>query len=236
MQAMPEKVPKKANVKYLVRLAFLIALLVVLSFTPIGYLKIGPIAISFLCIPIILGAVLLGPLASTILGLVFGISSFIIAFSDPIGTALLAVNSFAVALSLIVPRVLMGLFTGLIFKAFYSIKKTRAASHIIASAAASLLNTVLYTAFIWLLFSDYFQSIGFASLWLFISTVIGFNGFVELLACGVIGLIVGRIALSVERRAEKNSQPFTAPVVVQDAFTPIESPKQNLPEDISNEF
>ena len=45
----------------MVQLALLIALLAVLTFTPFGYLVIPPVSITFLHIPVIIGAILLGP-------------------------------------------------------------------------------------------------------------------------------------------------------------------------------
>lgn len=200
---------KKANVRYLVRLAFLCALLIVMSFTPLGYLRIGIVEISFLCLPVILAAVLLDTRASTLLGLAFGISSFITAFSSQFGMILLEMNSFAVFLTCIVPRVLMGLFAGLIFKFFNSIKKTKPLSHIIVSLSASLLNSVLFTVFLWFLFSDNPTfSIKFpfgATIGGLITAMVGFNGLIELFVSIIFGFIVGRIVASFGRRTDKKS-------------------------------
>ena len=46
---------------YLVQLALLTAIIVVMAFTPLGYLKIGLLSITFLTIPVIIGAVAMGP-------------------------------------------------------------------------------------------------------------------------------------------------------------------------------
>ena len=56
--------------------AILMAIILVMSFTPLGYLRVGPVAITFLTIPVVIGAVLLGPWYGAFLGAVFGATSF----------------------------------------------------------------------------------------------------------------------------------------------------------------
>lgn len=42
----------------MVQLAVLIAIMLILAFTPLGYLRIGPLAISLMTIPVVIGAML----------------------------------------------------------------------------------------------------------------------------------------------------------------------------------
>ena len=44
----------------MVQLAVLIAIMLILAFTPLGYLRIGPLAISLMTIPVVIGAMILG--------------------------------------------------------------------------------------------------------------------------------------------------------------------------------
>lgn len=77
------KTSAAASRQKLVRLvltALLTALIIVMAFTPLGYLKAGAIEITFITIPVIIGAVLLGPVGGLFLGAVFGITSFIQCF------------------------------------------------------------------------------------------------------------------------------------------------------------
>ena len=55
-----------SKVQRMVILAVLIALTLVMALTPLGYLKIGALSISFLCIPIAIGATVLGPTAGRV--------------------------------------------------------------------------------------------------------------------------------------------------------------------------
>ena len=106
-----------SKVQRMVILAVLIALTLVMALTPLGYLKIGALSISFLCIPIAIGATVLGPTAGLILGTLFGITSFVQCFGmDTFGTAMLSINWFYTFIICVVARALMGWFTGLIAK------------------------------------------------------------------------------------------------------------------------
>ena len=49
-----------------VQMAILIAVLLVMSYTPLGYLKIGLLSISLLSIPVVIGAMLVGPAAGAV--------------------------------------------------------------------------------------------------------------------------------------------------------------------------
>ena len=84
---------KKYDTKKLVLLALLTGLLVLMAFTPIGYLNIGPLSITFNMIPVAIGAVALGPTGSAVLGLVFGITSFAQCFGiSAFGTVLCGIS------------------------------------------------------------------------------------------------------------------------------------------------
>lgn len=66
---------KKLNVEKLVTLAMLSALLLVMGMTGIGFIPLPVIKATTMHIPVILGAILLGPEAGALLGAVFGLCS-----------------------------------------------------------------------------------------------------------------------------------------------------------------
>jgi uncharacterized membrane protein len=75
---------RKQTIKTIAVLGILIALTLVMAFTPVGYLKVGAVSISFLMIPVAVGAIAVGPWAGALLGAVFGITSFVQCFgADP---------------------------------------------------------------------------------------------------------------------------------------------------------
>ena len=66
----------------MVQLAILIALEAIMAFTPLGFIMIPPISATLMHIPVIIGAILLGPLRGGILGGCFGLFSVIRAIPD----------------------------------------------------------------------------------------------------------------------------------------------------------
>ena len=84
---------RKQTIKTIAVLGILIGLTVLMAFTPVGYLRVGAISISFLMIPVAVGALTKGPWAGALLGTVFGITSFAQCFGmDPFGTYLANIN------------------------------------------------------------------------------------------------------------------------------------------------
>lgn len=86
---------KKFSTKYLVEMALLVAIILIMAFTPIGYIRTAGLEITLIVVPVAVGAVTLGPAAGAILGGVFGVTSFIQCFGmSPFGAALLGINGF----------------------------------------------------------------------------------------------------------------------------------------------
>ena len=96
---------------------------IVLSVTPLGYIPIGIASITTMHIPTILGAVLEGPYVGTLVGLIFGVTSFLRATSP----------LFADPRVAILPRLLIGIVSYLVYKITHKAG--------IAAAAGTLTNT-----------------------------------------------------------------------------------------------
>jgi len=144
---MTNSLPKRAadeKVLKMVRVAVLIAILLILNFTPLGYLRIGPIEITFLQIPVVIGAVMVGPAAGAFLGLVFGLTSLSQAPVSPVFAPTFATKPVLIAIVCIVPRVLVGYLSGLLYKALQKAKAKPIVSYAVSGFAGSLLNTVLF--------------------------------------------------------------------------------------------
>ena len=136
---------KKNKTRKLTQMALLTAIILLMAFTPLGYLRTGVVEITFIMIPVVVGAILMGPGAGAILGGVFGLTSFIQCFGmSALGAMLLQVNWFFTFVVCFVPRVLMGWLAGLIFKALYKVDKTRLVSFAVASLSGAVLNTIFF--------------------------------------------------------------------------------------------
>lgn len=186
----------KEKIYKLTLTAVLTALIFVMAFTPIGYLKVGVVSITFLMIPVVVGAIVGGPLVGAVLGLMFGATSFIQCFGlDPFGTTLFGINPVYTAIMCFVPRILMGLFCGLIYLGFSKANYVKAGTAV-TSFCGGLINTVLFVGFLLLLFynTEYIQGFG-NSVVAVISALITFNAVIEWVSCTIIGSAVS-IALN----------------------------------------
>ncbi len=188
---------KKPNVKTLVQLALLTAIELVMAFTPLGYLKIGPVSITFMAIPVAVGAIVLGPLSGAFLGLVFGLTSFSQCFgADTFGTTLLGINAFSTAFMCLVPRILMGLFAGLIFGGLKKTTLGETGGALLSSLACSIINTVLFVGSLIVLFgnTEYIKGFG-DSVIAVIMALVSINTVIEAIACTIIGGAVSKAVI-----------------------------------------
>ncbi|MGI6537691.1 MAG: ECF transporter S component [Caldicoprobacterales bacterium] len=186
--------------KKMVLLAILGAIMLILAFTPLGYLKVGVIEISFMMIPVAVGAIVLGPDAGAVLGGIFGATSFIQALGmSPFGVALMSINPFYTFLLTMIPRVLMGWLTGLLFQSLYRNYSTRKISYGAAGLSSALLNTIFFMTFLILLFgnTEYIKSFrGDMALLPFVTAFVGLNGLVEAVVTTILGGAIGRALIS----------------------------------------
>ncbi|MDP4132810.1 MAG: ECF transporter S component [Bacillota bacterium] len=184
------------NTKTLVMYALFTAIIVLMSFTPLGYLKTAFLEISFIMIPVAIGAVLMGPGAGAFFGTVFGITSFIQCFGlSQFGSVLLSINPFYTAILCLVPRILMGWLTGLIFKGLYKVDKTKMASFAVANLSGALLNTIFFMLFLILLFGNtktIMDARGNMNIFAFVIAFVGTNGLIEAGVSFVVGTAVSK--------------------------------------------
>lgn len=187
------------NTYKMVQLALFIAIIILMDVTKLGYIIKPGMSITLLVIPVTVGAIVLGPAQGAILGAVFGLTSFAQCFgSDPVGVALLAYNPIGTFIMTVLPRILMGLLTGLIFKALKKIDKTRGISYAVASLAGPALNTVLFLTAMILLFynTDIIQgvasSLGAVNPFMFIIAAAGVNALAEIGVCFIVGTALAK--------------------------------------------
>lgn len=169
----------KFSTKYLVEMALLVAIILLMAFTPIGYIKTAGLEITLIVVPVAVGAVTLGPTAGAILGGVFGITSFIQCFGmSQFGALLLGINPFLTFLVCVPTRILMGWLTGLIYHGLRKTKIPSAASVTIASLCCPLFASTMR------------ESFGMGKVLPFIFAFVGVNGVVEAIVCFVVGTAI----------------------------------------------
>ena len=195
-------VKSNEKVRKLVLLALFTAIMIIMSTTPLGYLNIGPLAITLNVIPLGMAAVALGPTGGLAMGAVFGITSFLqcigIGGVSAMGAALFQINPILAFVQRFVPRVIDGLVIGLLHKAM--VKKLGAKiSCFITGFLAAFLNTVLFMTALVLLFgnTEYIQGLmGGKNVIVFICTFVGINAVFEMLATT---FITGAVCKALEK-------------------------------------
>lgn len=193
---------RNGKISRMAQLALLLAILLIMAFTPLGYLNIGPLSVTFLVIPVVVGAVVLGCKAGLVLGLAFGLTSFAQCFGfSTFGVALMGIDPLATAVICILPRVLVGLLSWLVFRA---LEGKRLACYA-ASAVGSLTNSVLFLGGVVLFFgsTEYLRAFG-SNVFEILMALGIVNAVVEVLVCTVVGGLLGNACLAYfGRRAQK---------------------------------
>ena len=188
------------NTKTLTRVALLVAIELVMKLVGLGSVPVGPLYMSFLTLPIAVGAITMGPAVGALLGGVFGAVSFYDAITgaSAMTGALFQVSPVNTFILCVGMRVLMGLCCGLIFSGLKKLDKSRTWSYILSAMCAPALNTLFFMGYIVLAFygCDYVQNLvsvkGAANPLMFVVLLVGVQGVAEFLVSGILGGIVAR--------------------------------------------
>lgn len=181
--------------------AVLIAVLLLLEVTGLGMFRTFGLEFTILQVPVIVGAIVLGPSGGAILGLAFGLISFAECFGkSPFGATLLGIQPFFTFLVCVPTRTLMGWLCGLIFRGCRRLfrRARRFLPFAVAGLCGALLNTALFMGTLCLCFyrTEYIQgfvsALGAASPLGFIVLFVGVQGLVEALVCTVLGSTIAK--------------------------------------------
>lgn len=136
-----------STTRTLTQLALLTAVILVMAYTPLGYLRVGPLTMSLLTVPVAIGAMLVGPVGGAWLGLIFGLTSFMNAVNGTGGLTAFAFqyNPVFCFITCVVARVACGLCCGLLYKGATRLFKTHdKAACVVGALSAPLLNTLFF--------------------------------------------------------------------------------------------
>ena len=147
----------KFTTSQLTILGLMSGILFLMASTPLGYLNIGPLAVTFNVIPVAICAVVLGPTGGAVAGAVFGLTSFLQAMgiggTSALGAALFQINPFLSAVQCFVPRILDGLLIGFIYRGMR--KKTNVyASCAVTGFFSAFLNTLFFMTALVVMFGN----------------------------------------------------------------------------------
>lgn len=191
---------KKHDTRWMVSVALMGAIIIVLANTPLGMIQLPIIKATTVHIPVIIGAILLGPSAGAILGAVFGICSLIsntmaptllsFAFSPFMSTTGIfgAIKAIWVSVGC---RILIGVAAGWLWKLLEKVKVNQVIALPIVGFVGSMVNTIAVMGSIYVLFAkEYAQAreVGITAVWGLIMGTITASGIPEAIAAAVLVL------------------------------------------------
>lgn len=185
----------KEKTTKIVLLGLLTAVLLVMSYTPLGYLHLGAIEITFNVIPVAVAAIALGKTGAVTVGAVFGLTSFLqcVQGTSPFGATLLGINPVLTFILCVIPRVLMGLIAGAIHKPVMN-KIGRKAACFVTGFVTAFSNTLFFISALIILFgrTEYIQSLmAGKNVVLFALAFAGVNAVFEMIASTLVTGAVG---------------------------------------------
>ena len=201
---------RKRDTRWLVLLALFVAIEIFLNVTGIGLIPLPLIKASTLHIPVIIGAVLMGPLAGGVLGGVFGLCSIwsnstapgllSFAFSPFLATSAAgAVKTIWIAFGC---RVLIGVVAGWLWIILKKLRVNDLVALPVVGAAGALTNTGLVMTSIYLLLSPEFaaaKNIAMEAVLGGVMAIVAANGVPEAIAAAVLVTAIGKALLQMNR-------------------------------------
>jgi uncharacterized membrane protein len=195
MKVIKSKRSRREKTFRMIMLALFIAIMLVMDFTPLGYIYAGVFVITLMTIPVVAGAISLGPLCGMLLGAVFGLTSFLQAFGigyviDPSAQLLFSTSPFGTIFTCFVPRMLMGFCVGWIFRLISNTKRIKPLAYPIAAASGAVLNTAFFmTSYIIMFKNTILAETTVAAV---LMSVLTLNLVVEICVSLVLGSAVGK--------------------------------------------
>lgn len=187
----------KQSTRSFVTMSLITGILILMACTPLGYLNIGPLAITFNVIPVAIAAIALGPKGGALAGAIFGMTSFLqcigVGGTSAMGAALFNIQPVLAFIQRFVPRVLDGFLLGYI----YRIVKARTNPYLACAVTgffSAFLNTLFFMTTLVLLFgrTEYMQNlIAGRNIIIFICAFVGINAVFEMLSSTLVTGAVG---------------------------------------------
>lgn len=206
---------KNQKTSDMVKMALFVALIILLSVTPLGYLPIGTIYATTIQMPIIIGAILFGWKKGAVLGGVFGVTSLIKNTLQPNVTSFVfspfvpvfgeeSGSPTAIIISLL-PRIMIGVTAAFVFWALTKTKINKTIACAIAGFCGSLTNTVLVMTGIYLFFGESYSAakdIAYSALLATVSATITGVGITEAI---ISAIVVGAVCTALFKYQKQSS-------------------------------
>ena len=199
---------KKHDTRWLVSVALMAAIVIVLANTPLGMIQLPVIKATTVHIPVIIGAILLGPMAGGILGFVFGVCSLVsntmaptllsFAFSPFMSTTGIpgAIKAIWVSVGC---RILIGVAAGWLWILFKKVKLNQIVALVLTGFLGSMVNTVTVMGSIYLLFAQQYaqaKDVAVTAVWGLVMGTVTASGIPEAIVAAILVAFIGKVLLS----------------------------------------
>ena len=180
-----------SSIKKFVQTAMFIAIIIVLDIAQLGLIRTPWAAITILHIPVIIGAITMGPVSGGIIGCSFGLIAMLEASlrpgspADMLFSPFSSNNPFGSIVMCVGARILLGLAAAVIFRAMYS----RGANLHISLAVSAVAATFIHSASVLGLMSILFEQFPLSELF---GVIIAVNAPVEMAVAAVVTTAVGK--------------------------------------------
>ena len=203
---------KKMDTRYMATLAMFCGILLVMGATGIGFIPLPVIKATTMHIPVILGAVLLGPAAGAVLGGVFGLCSIwanttspgllAFAFSPFMTTEGLpgVLKSLWIALGC---RILLGVIAGWLWRGFKRVLKQDYLALPVTAAIATICHTILVMGSIYLLLAQQYaqaKNVAITAVFGLVMGTVTASGIPEAIIAAVLVTVIGKALLHLMAR------------------------------------
>ena len=203
---------KKMDTRYMATLAMFCGILLVMGATGIGFIPLPVIKATTMHIPVILGAILLGPAAGAVLGGVFGLCSIwanttspgllAFAFSPFMTTEGLpgVLKSLWIALGC---RILLGVIAGWLWKGMKRVLKQDYLALPVTAAIATISHTILVMGSIYLLLAQQYaqaKNVAITAVFGLVMGTVTASGIPEAIIAAVLVTVIGKALLHLMAR------------------------------------
>lgn len=206
---------KKMDTRYMATLAMFCGILLVMGATGIGFIPLPVIKATTMHIPVILGAILLGPAAGAVLGGVFGLCSIwanttspgllAFAFSPFMTTEGLpgVLKSLWIALGC---RILLGVIAGWLWKGMKRLLKQDYLALPVTAAISTICHTILVMGSIYLLLAQQYaqaKNVAITAVFELVMGTVTASGIPEAIIAAVLVTVIGKALLHLMARTQK---------------------------------
>ena len=200
---------KKKDTRWMVTVALMMAVVIVLANTPLGLIQLPIIKATTVHIPVIVGAIVLGPLAGGILGATFGVCSMInntlspallsFAFSPFLSTTGIPGVIKALWIS-IGCRILLGVAAGWLWILLKKLRMNRNIALVVVGFTTSIFHTIMVMGSIFVLLAVEYakaREVGESAVFGLIMGTVAASGIPEAIAAAVLVFALGKVLLKV---------------------------------------